>query len=208
MSTKKMDTIKRSNESTPTGRPNALRQLNENANPRQFNYPDYLQWTKQHSLNRVQARQFWNNAISFMTSQNHEALKEAALKMKNDQDSNAHGAFEDNFFASKEFDDRLQEKRQALIEDIDTYITDSQRQRFLNKPSATAGSSFVSSHAPTTLAADTSLNYLGSSPSKADTGPRSTSSPTVGLLSMADHLCPPHYRLYHHSRVRLHQHLQ
>ncbi|KAF9345359.1 hypothetical protein BGX26_003243 [Mortierella sp. AD094] len=62
-----------------------------------------------------------------MASQNHEALKEAAIKMKNDQDSDIHGAFEDIFFASKEFDDRLQEKRQALIQDVDTYITDSQR---------------------------------------------------------------------------------
>ncbi|KAF9995161.1 hypothetical protein BGZ79_011164, partial [Entomortierella chlamydospora] len=211
MYTKKMNTIKRSRESTPTGRPNTRQRSNENSaqkhadkwtnslgnlfakpyflscrNPRQFNYPDYLQWTKQHSLNRAQARQFWNNAISFMTFQNHKALKEAALKMKNDKDSNTHGAFEDSFFASKKFDDRLQEKRQALIEEIDTYITDSQRQRFLNKPSATAGSSSMSSHAPTTLAADTGSNYLSSSPSKADTRSSSTSLPTVGPSSMAD----------------------
>ncbi|KAF9100149.1 hypothetical protein BGX27_000483 [Mortierella sp. AM989] len=50
--------------------------------PYPFNYPGYLRWTQQFSLSRVQAQQYWANAISFLEQHDQQALRDTSQKMK------------------------------------------------------------------------------------------------------------------------------
>ncbi|KAI8596759.1 hypothetical protein EDD21DRAFT_357859 [Dissophora ornata] len=115
--------------------------------PRSFNYPDYLEWTRQHSLSRVQAQQHWVNAISFMEQHDHPALKDASVKMKKDQYSAKHVKFENEFFPLMEADERLKAKRRDLLEEIDDLITNEQLSSSSAEPSTTLHIQATAKHA-------------------------------------------------------------
>ncbi|KAF9152162.1 hypothetical protein BGX20_005215, partial [Mortierella sp. AD010] len=95
--------------------------------PNQFNYADFLEWTKQHNMSKERARLQWDIARRHFEKSKHQVLRDAAVRLNKDWNSGTHKQDEEDFFQRRNDKKKLEGERRKVHQDVDNVLSKRQR---------------------------------------------------------------------------------
>jgi len=91
--------------------------------PQDFNYQDFLLWSKPHRMDKNKVRKEWSVARKFLAKSRHQPLRDAAARLDTAWTSGLHKQYEANFFKERQVLQKLEEGRRKLATKVDKVIT-------------------------------------------------------------------------------------
>lgn len=95
--------------------------------PQDFNYPDFLLWSKRHKMDKIKVRREWSTARKYLARSRYQCLREAAVSLNEAWSSGLHAEHEKDFFAEQIVKQRLEKNRRKLHAVVDEVMSKRQR---------------------------------------------------------------------------------
>ncbi|KAG0221320.1 hypothetical protein BGW41_006855, partial [Actinomortierella wolfii] len=94
--------------------------------PQDFNYEDFLMWTKPYKMDKSKVHKEWSVARKYLGRSRHRSLREAATRLDIAWNENRHSNYESTFFQERKALEMLEECRRTLHTRVDKVITKRQ----------------------------------------------------------------------------------
>ncbi|KAF8933192.1 hypothetical protein BGZ47_010996, partial [Haplosporangium gracile] len=95
-----------------------------------FNYPDFLLWSKNQNMSKIKVRQEWSIARKYLSASRHQSMREAATRLDIAWQSGLDAEYEKAFFLERQSQKTFEKGRRKLHDVIDEVMTKRRRRDY------------------------------------------------------------------------------